>query len=113
MQADAQTVSGSKKSVWAGRAVSAIPVLFLLFVGSMKLLKLPSVLQGFAEYGYPAGTIPAIGILEIGSTIIYLIPRTAVLGAILMTGLLGGAIASNVPISNHLYFIPLILGVLV
>lgn len=113
MQAGPQTAASSKTGVWAGRVVSVIPAVILLFGGSMKLLQLPSVLQGFAQYGYPAGTILAIGVLEIGSAIIYLIPRTAVLGAILISGLLGGAIASNVRISNHLYFIPLILGVLV
>ncbi len=113
MHAAVPTAAGSTKSVWAGRVVSAIPVLILLFGGGMKLLELPSVLQGFAQYGFPAGTIPVIGILEIGSSIVYLIPRTAALGAILMTGLLGGAIASNVRINNHAYFFPLVVGVLV
>ncbi len=113
MQADPQTAASSKKSVWAGRVVSVIPAAILLFGGSMKLLQLPSVLQSFSQFGYPAGTVPVIGILEVGSTIVYLIPRTAVLGAILMSGLLGGAIAANVRIGNHLYFFPLIVGVLV
>ena len=71
------------------------------------------MVQGFVESGYPASTIMVIGILEVGSTIVYLIPRTAVLGAILMTGFLGGAIASNVRIGNPLFSIPLALGVLV
>lgn len=109
----ASSNTASKKSAWAGYVLSALPVLALLFSGTVKLLKLPSVVQGFVESGYPASTITVIGILEVGSTIVYLIPRTAVLGAILMTGFLGGAIASNVRINNPLFSIPLALGVLV
>jgi DoxX-like protein len=71
------------------------------------------VMQGFAQYGYPARSIPVVGILEVACAIVYLIPRTAVLGAILVTGLLGGAIASNVRINNPAFIAPLILGVLV
>jgi hypothetical protein len=84
----------------------------LLFGGVVKLLQLPSVVQGFAQYGYPASSLPIVGILEVASTIVYLIPRTAVLGAILMTGVLGGAIASNVRISDPAFAVPLVLGVL-
>lgn len=113
MQSGVQEVATSRKTVWAGYVLSALPVLALLFSGTVKLLKLPSVVQGFVESGYPASTIVVIGILEVGSTVVYLIPRTAVLGAILMTGFLGGAIASNVRISNPLFSIPLALGILV
>ena len=117
MQTAVATVASSsaapRKSAWAGYVLSAIPVLALLFSGVLKLLKLRSVVQGFVESGYPASTIVVIGILEVGSTVVYLIPRTAVLGAILMTGFLGGAIASNVRIGNPLFSIPLALGVLV
>ncbi|MGE5206192.1 MAG: DoxX family protein [Chlamydiota bacterium] len=113
MQTAVQRVAVSKKSVWAGRVLSAIPALMLLFGGVVKLLQLPSVVQGFAQYGYPASSLPIVGILEVASTIVYLIPRTAVLGAILMTGVLGGAIASNVRIADPAFAAPLVLGVLV
>lgn len=112
MQSGVQTAVAPKKTVWAGYVVSAIPVLMLLFSGSVKLLRLPSVVQGFGEYGYPASLIAVIGILEVGCTVVYLIPRTAVLGAILMTGFLGGAIVSNVRLNNPLFSVPLILGVM-
>jgi DoxX-like family len=113
MQSGVPMAAVSRRSLWAGRIISAIPVLTLLFGGAVKLLKLPSVMQGFAQYGYPANSIPVVGILEVACTVVYLIPRTAVLGAILMTGLLGGAIASNVRINNPAFIAPLILGVLV
>ena len=113
MQSGVQMAAVSKGTMWAGRIFSAIPALTLLFGGAVKLLKLPSVMQGFAQYGYPANSVPVVGILEVACAIVYLIPRTAVLGAILMTGLLGGAIASNVRINNPAFIVPLTLGVLV
>ena len=113
MTSGTQMVPLSRMSLWAGRIVSVIPALVLVFGGIMKLLRLPSVLQGFTQYGYPANSLPVIGILEVGSTVVYLIPRTAVLGAILMTGVLGGAIASNVRIADPAFSAPLVLGVLV
>jgi hypothetical protein len=113
MQSRVQMAAVSKRAMWAGRIISAIPVLMLLFAGSVKLPRLPSVVQGFAQYGYPAHLLPVIGILEIVCAIVYGIPRTAALGAILMTGLLGGAIASNVRMDDPAFIVPLILGVLV
>jgi hypothetical protein len=113
MQSAVQTAPVSKKQLWAGRTVSALPVLLLLFSGVMKLLKPAPVLQGFAHYGYPESLIVAIGILEIACTLIYVIPLTSYLGAILMTGYLGGATASNVRVGDPSYFVTVILGVLV
>ncbi|HSB75060.1 MAG TPA: DoxX family protein [Terriglobales bacterium] len=101
------------QALWAGRIISAIPVLMLLFSGTVKLMKLPSVVEGLAQYGFPATQISLIGILEVGCTLIYLIPRSAMLGAVLMTGFLGGAVTTNVRLSNPLFAIPLALGVLV
>ncbi|HKW24411.1 MAG TPA: DoxX family protein [Terriglobales bacterium] len=110
MQSGVQLAPGSKRTMWPGRIISAIPAVILLFGGIMKLAGLPSVAQGFAQYGYQARSIPVVGILEVACTVVYLVPRTAVLGAILMTGLLGGAIASNVRINNPAFVAPLILG---
>jgi len=108
-----QSAPPSKKKLWAGRILSALPALLLLFSGVMKLLKPAPVLQGFAHFGYPESHILGIGILEIACTIIYLIPRTSILGAILMTGYLGGATATNVRVGDPSFYATVILGVLV
>ena len=113
MQLRVQVAPASKTSIWAGRIISAIPALMLLFSGSVKLMRIPGVVQGLGQYGYPASLVGVIGILEVGSAIVYLVPRTTVLGAILMTAFLGGAITTNVRLNNPLFSIPLALGVLV
>jgi hypothetical protein len=107
---DAQVWS---KRLWAGRIVTALPALLLLFSGMMKLLKVPVVNDGMAHYGYPEHLILYIGMLEVGCTIVYLIPRTAILGAILMTGYLGGAIATNVRVGDPSFIGPVLAGVFV
>jgi uncharacterized membrane protein YphA (DoxX/SURF4 family) len=107
-----QTTPASKKKLWAGRIISGLPVLLLLFSGVMKLMKPPSVLQGFAGYGYPESLLVVIGLLEIACTVIYAIPRTSILGAILLTGYLGGATATNVRVGNPAFIMTVILGVL-
>ena len=99
--------------LWAGRVVSALPALMLLFAGGMKLMKSAAVLQGFAQYGFPDRLVLVVGILEVACTIVYLVPRLSVLGAILMTAFLGGATASNVRIGNPSWVITVILGILV
>jgi len=113
VQPAAQTAPVSKKQLWAGRIISALPVLLLLFSGVMKLLKPAPVVQGFAHYGYPESLIVVIGILEIACTLVYVIPQTSYLGAILMTAYLGGATASNVRVGDPSYLVTVILGVLV
>jgi uncharacterized membrane protein YphA (DoxX/SURF4 family) len=106
------TAPVSKKMLWAGWILGILPALLLLFSGVMKLLKSEDVVQGFEHLGWDHRLALALGILEIGCTIVYLIPQTAVLGAILLTGYLGGAIATHVRIGEQ--FIPqLILGTLV
>ena len=113
MPSAAQTAPVSKKKLWAGRILSALPVLMLLFSGVMKLMKPAAVVQGFAHFGYPESLALSIGILELACAIVYVIPRTSVLGAILLTGYLGGATATHVRIGEALFIIPVILGVLV
>lgn len=113
MPSGTQAVPVSKKSLWAGRVISALPVLLLLFSGVVKLIKPAPVVQGFARYGYPESLILVIGILEILCCIVYAIPRTSMLGAILLTGFLGGATASNARIGDPSFFITVTLGVLV
>jgi hypothetical protein len=113
MQSGTQAAAASKKRLWAGRIISTLPVLLLLFSGALKLMKPAPVVQGFAHFGYPESFILSIGILELACTVVYLIPRTSVLGAILMTGYLGGATATNVRVGDPAFFITIILGVLV
>jgi hypothetical protein len=113
MQAHTQTATVSRKMLWTGRMVSALPVLMLLFSGVMKVMKPVPVVQGFAHYGYPERLILLIALLEIASTIVYVIPRTTVLGAILMTGYLGGATATNVRVGDPSFIVTVILGILV
>jgi hypothetical protein len=113
MESGAQAAPVSKKMLWTGRILSALPVLLLVFSGIMKLMKPVAVVQGFAEYGYPESQILVIGALEVLCAVIYAIPRTSVLGAILLSAYLGGATASNVRVGNPSYFITITLGVLV
>jgi hypothetical protein len=103
----------SKKMIWTGRVISAIPVLLMVFSAVMKLIKAAPVVQGMPRFGYPESLIVIIGVLELLSCIIYLIPSTAVLGAILMTGYLGGATATNVRVGDPSYIMTVLLGVFV
>ena len=98
--------------VWAGRIISAVPVLMLVFSGVMKLMKPAAVVEGFARFGYPESVILAIGILELACTVVYLIPRTSILGAILVTGYLGGATATHLRVGDSAFFVPAVLGAL-
>ncbi|MGB7157311.1 MAG: DoxX family protein [Tepidisphaeraceae bacterium] len=90
----------SKKALWTGRAMSALPVLFLLMDGVAKLFKPEPVVTGTVQLGYPASVIVPLGIVLIACTLLYAIPATAVLGAVLLTGYLGGAIATHVRVED-------------
>ena len=109
--APAERVSASKAALWTGRVISALPVLMLLMSAGMKLARVPAAVKGFEELGWPAGIAVTLGIVELACAILYAIPRTAVLGAILVTGYLGGATATHVRVSQP-YFMPILLGVL-
>jgi DoxX-like protein len=115
MESINKTAPTSNKLIWVGRILSALPVLLLLFSSSMKLIKPVQVVDEFTRLGYPDGVIFGLGIVELACAVIYAIPQTAVLGAILVTGYLGGATATHVrvgdPTSNII--MPVILGVLV
>lgn len=102
----------SKGMLWTGRVMSALPVLFILMASVMKLLKLPAVVEGFVRSGVPVQLILPVGIIELVCVVVYLIPSTAVLGAILMTGLLGGATITTLRIGDPTYPMPVILGML-
>lgn len=101
----------SKSMLWAGRVLSALPV--LLFVASAvgKLTHSPDVVAGLTgKYGYPAGSIAVIGTIELLSAAIYAVPMTSVLGAVLLTGYLGGAISTHVR-AGEPFIVPLLVGV--
>jgi hypothetical protein len=112
MQPGTQTGPVSKKMLWAGRIISALPVLLMVFGGVFGVLKPAVAMPGFLHYGYPERVFLPICILEIVCAVVYAIPRTSVLGAILLTGYLGGATATHVRIGDPLFFVPVILGVL-
>ena len=112
MQSTPQAGGESKKMIWAGRIISALPVLMLLFSAGMKLAKPPDVVKGFEKLGYTPDKVLPLAIVEITCAIIYLIPRTSVLGAILVTGYLGGATATHVRIGDPMFITPILLGVL-
>lgn len=86
----------SKSARWTGRALSAFAVLFLCMDGGMKLFTPPFVVEASAKLGYAASLLPGIGAVLLVFTALYVIPRTSVLGTILLTGYLGGAVASNI-----------------
>jgi hypothetical protein len=112
MLPDLQTAPVSKKMLWAGYILSALPVLMLLFSGVMKLVKPAPVVEGFVRLGYPESLALGIGIVELVCVVLYVIPRTSVLGAILLTGYLGGATATHLRIGEP-FFAPIVLGVMV
>jgi len=101
MQSNDQSVSST--SLWAGRIMSGLPALFLLVDGVMKLFTPPVVVQATVELGYPESVIFGLGVTLFVSTLLYLIPRTSVLGAILLTGYLGGAVATHVRVGGPLF----------
>jgi hypothetical protein len=89
--------------LWAGWVLTAVPALFLLFDGVTKLMQVQQVKAGMALLGYPAHLTTGTGALLLVCLLLYLIPRTAILGAILLTGFLGGAVASQVRIEHPLF----------
>lgn len=105
-----------KKRPWAGIVISAIPTLFLLMDAVGKLVKPEPVITGTVELGYPETVILPLGIVLLICTILYAVPKTSVLGAILLTGYLGGAVATHVRIGNPLLthtLFPVYLGILI
>ncbi len=102
-----------KALLWTGRVISVLPALMLLMSASMKLSHAPQFVAMFTnKLGYQESSLTAIGILELACTALYLIPQTAFLGALLLTGYLGGAIATHVRVGEP-FTTPLVLGVLV
>ena len=116
MQSGIQTAPVSKTRLWSGRILGAVTVLFLCVDGVMKVMKAPVAVEGTIQLGYPESVVVGIGVLLLVCTLLYLIPRTSILGAILLTGYLGGAVATQVragnPLFTHVLF-PVYVGVMV
>ncbi len=114
MRSGTQAAPISKRMLWAGYIISTLPTLFLLFDGIAKLFKPAFVVEGTLKYGYAESVIIPLGIVLTLCTILYVIPRTAVLGAILLTGYLGGAVNTHVHAGEGWFPIlfPVIFGVL-
>ncbi|MCW5979924.1 MAG: DoxX family protein [Bryobacteraceae bacterium] len=109
-------VRGTGKGIWAGRVFSGLATLFLLMDGGGKLMRLPPVVEGTVQLGYPADVVLALGIVLLVCTAAYAMPRTSVFGAILLTGYLGGAVATHVRMANPLFshtLFPIYLGAMV
>ncbi|HET6669974.1 MAG TPA: DoxX family protein [Pyrinomonadaceae bacterium] len=114
MAADNQTPSISKGRLWAGRILGGLPALLLLVDAIGKLVKPAPVVEATVKLGYPESVIIGIGVVLLICTILYLLPKTAVLGAILLTGYLGGAVATHVRAGEGWFPIlfPIVFGVL-
>jgi hypothetical protein len=115
MSALVQTSSESKASLWTARVLSALLVLFLLFDGITKVIQESHVVEAFDRLGVPVSLAPEIGILVLVCAIIYAIPRTRIVGAVLITGLLGGAVATHVRAGSPVFeafIFPAIMGAL-
>jgi|HubBroStandDraft_4_1064222.scaffolds.fasta_scaffold631751_1 hypothetical protein len=98
-----QPNSLSKKTLWTGRIVSGLVTAFLLFDAIIHLMKPAPVVEAFAKLGFPIRLAVPLGIVELVCVLLYVIPRASVLGAILLTGYLGGAIAIQLPTGNPFF----------
>jgi hypothetical protein len=124
MQAAAQPINQSanqsgpvsKKSLWTGRVLSGLVTAFMIFDAVIHLMKPVTVVQAFAQLGFPLGLAPVLGIIELVCVVLYVIPRTSILGAILLTGYLGGAIAIQLRVGNPFFsqsLFPVYVGLMV
>lgn len=111
MSSNLEVAPVSKKMIWAGRIMSTVPVLILIMSAAMKFVKPTGFVEEFAKLGFPESLAFGLGVVEVVCTILYVIPQTSVLGAILLTGYFGGATAAHVRIGDS-YIATVIFGVL-
>lgn len=113
-QSAVQPISVSRRTLWVARIIGGLATLFVLMDGVMKLFNPPPVTEATVVLGWPEHLILWLGILEVVCIALYLIPQTSVLGAILMTGYLSGAVATHVRIASPLFSVvfPILLGVM-
>ena len=112
MESATQTAPVSKASLWTGRIISGLVVLFMLFNSVIGLMQPPMAVQGLTHLGYPTNLGVPIAVIMLICTIVYAIPQTSFLGALLLTAYLGGATASHVRIGEP-FFMPIVVAVLV
>jgi hypothetical protein len=112
---EAHSALNGGNMVWTGRIMSAIAVIFMLMDATIHVLKPPPVVQAFAQLGYPIALSAGLGVLEFLCVVIYVIPRTAVFGALLLTGYLGGATATQLRVGSPIFelIFPALIGILV
>ena len=101
--------------LWTGRVLGALAAMFLVFDGVIKVMRHPMVLEAGARLGYPDGTALPIGLTLLACTLLYVIPRTSIVGAVLLAGYLGGAVATHVRAAGSLFEIvfPMMVGAVV
>jgi hypothetical protein len=113
MPAAAASISNAR--LWTARGLSALTILFMIFDGVIHLMKPVPVVEAFSKLGFPLGTSTGIGVTELVCTVLYGLPRTAVIGAVLLTGVYGGAMAAHFRIADPFfdtYIFPTLLGAL-
>jgi hypothetical protein len=98
--AETENAPYSTRALWAGRILSGLAVVFLIFDVAMKLLMPPVAVEGTRQLGWPESAMSTLGVIQLICLVVYLIPRTAVIGAVLWTGYLGGAIATHVRVAD-------------
>jgi hypothetical protein len=103
MQSVLDDTRTSKATLWTGRVIGGVAVLFLAVDSLVKVLKLAPAVEATTQLGYADSVVVPLGILQLACLIVYLIPRTSILGAILLTGYLGGAIATHVRVDSPLF----------
>jgi hypothetical protein len=112
MSTETCTLNTSKPMRWTGRVLTTLIVLFMLFDAFGKLVMVQPVIDGTAELGYPISTIRPIGAAALLGAVLYAIPQTSVLGAIVLTGFLGGAVATHVRVSDMNWLFAVVFGII-
>jgi hypothetical protein len=93
----------SRTQIWTARILNGLAVAFLLLDAGMKVLRLPVAVEGTATLGYPPSSVFGIGVVLLVCVALFIVPRTSILGAVLLTGYLGGAVATHVRVGNPLF----------
>ncbi|MBN9614702.1 MAG: hypothetical protein BGO25_18875 [Acidobacteriales bacterium 59-55] len=114
MQVEMRSAAPAKGMLWTGRILSVLAVLFMLFDGVGHLLKPAPVVEAFAQLEFPLRLSICLGIIQLICVVLYIVPRTAVLGVVLLTGYLGGAVAIHMRVGNPVFecIFPIIIGIL-
>jgi DoxX-like family len=111
METQTQIAGNPKWMSWTGRVLSALPILFIILGATYAFTHPEEVQKGFTKYGFPEGFMNKVLIIEVICLLLYIIPQTAVLGAILLTGYLGGAVITHARVGEPNWILAVILGV--